>query len=583
MKTYISIIFNILATILAFLLLSISGLAMHIVKTPGSTTNVFTDLPIQDVSNADTLFIEGGSGNIYLQAGASDDGSPYNWTLGTIQETTYTTIFSYNQPGSIITTEGYAGCLCSVSRSNPEVTQNIWIFYRGVPTKPTTPIGSNPVCAGSTSIYSTSSTNAENYEWYITPVEAGILTNETTNTLTVDWDLNFEGIATISVKGINGEVFGSLSDELNVSVNIIPVKPEISGDSFVKIGNTYDYYGSFTGISNWIWTLYPPEGIATSSTNANHLTLTFQNTGIQKITLQTENNCGLSSLSDTTLIEIIDPYLIGSLYAQIETLTDENNQLLTQIDELASDTSEYGTIVRSLTQQVYVLENENLLLTADNTKLVEENALLNGQINELTALVEELNKTTDSLNTIIYDLTAQVENQDVEIADLQNQIEEQIALNNELQLEVEILNYTNDYLQSENDRLTKENKDLVKENETLNDSIKSMLTELEVLRKVYILQWSVENVTTQVFETAVGDFSISLYPNPSPGEVNIQCSEIMKELKIIDIQGQVITEMTVNNTFTSFTANRSEMPVGTYFIRIVTSKGIATHKIIIIP
>jgi len=68
--------------------------ATHIIKAPGSTTNIFSELPINDFLSPDTLFIEGGTGDIYLQAGEINN-SLYDWDFGTGSISDFTITFTY--------------------------------------------------------------------------------------------------------------------------------------------------------------------------------------------------------------------------------------------------------------------------------------------------------------------------------------------------------------------------------------------------------------------------------------------------------------------------------------------------------
>jgi len=555
--------------------------ATNIIKAPGSTTDIFTELTIRSSSEADTLFIEGGTGDIYLQAGPTDDGA-YSWDKGTGELTTYSIPFSFADATETLE-DGSNGRLVSVSRTNPDQTQYVWVAYRSLPIKPTTPIGNSTVCAGTNSTYTATSLNAESYEWFLNPEEAGIISDGTTSEATISWSSLYLGEATITVRGINGVYSSSISDPKTITVSAIPPKPDISGDCFVKMASTSIYTGVSAGASIWTWVLNPASGMATSTPSENLTNLSFADAGTLSLTLQTQNACGTSLLSDAIEIEVFDSEIVPTLISQIDALSIERNSLQTQVDELVADTSEYGLLIHDLNDEVASLLNENTLLMSDNNVLTEDNSNLKIQVADQSAIIDDLSTTNEILTTQNNELNAWVENQKNEIADLQTQIDELITLNSELQLEADILNFTNEYLQSDNDRLTQENEGLTSDNVTLNSTIESQLTELELLRKVYILSWSVESVTTQVFETTVGDFSISLYPNPTPGEVNIICSEIMKSLQILNIQGQVVAEKELNNTSTSFTVNRAEMPVGTYFVRIVTTRGVATHKLIIVP
>ncbi|MBM3436277.1 MAG: PKD domain-containing protein, partial [Bacteroidetes bacterium] len=92
-----------------------------------------------------------------------------------------------------------------------------------VPGIPGTPVGDNYVCTNyitSTDYTTSGAVNAESYIWELEPATAGtVLGNGTT--ATVNWTMNWEGIATLKVKGFNescGE--GSFSENFNITCAI---------------------------------------------------------------------------------------------------------------------------------------------------------------------------------------------------------------------------------------------------------------------------------------------------------------------------------------------------------------------------
>jgi len=98
-----------------------------------------------------------------------------------------------------------------------------YITITGVPEIPGSPAGENDICTNwslPTQYTTTEATNAESYVWEFLPAEAGtILSNGLTATVT--WTLNWEGMATIKVKGYNeicGE--GEFSEELEITCSI---------------------------------------------------------------------------------------------------------------------------------------------------------------------------------------------------------------------------------------------------------------------------------------------------------------------------------------------------------------------------
>jgi predicted RNase H-like nuclease (RuvC/YqgF family) len=139
---------------------------------------------------------------------------------------------------------------------------------------------------------------------------------------------------------------------------------------------------------------------------------------------------------------------------------------------------------------------------------------------------------------------------------------------------------TNMNLNNEITSLKEENSSLVKQVSDLENDVAELEEQLSILSQVYILTWDVEDVTTHAFQTEIGNFEISLYPNPSPGEVFISCTEMIEEVRVFNLQGQLLKQFDVNDYETSFTVNRSQMPVGTYLVHIKTAKGNSTHRMV---
>jgi PKD repeat protein len=88
--------------------------------------------------------------------------------------------------------------------SNTVVMEN-YITVTAVPQIPGTPTGENIICtnwAAPTAYTTTGATNAESYVWEIQPAAAGTISG-TGATATITWTLNWEGTATLRVKGYN--------------------------------------------------------------------------------------------------------------------------------------------------------------------------------------------------------------------------------------------------------------------------------------------------------------------------------------------------------------------------------------------
>jgi len=120
--------------ILIFCLLGIASqasFAFHIVKAPGSTTDVFGEFPIRDILEADTLFIEGGTGDIYLTAGTVDDADWYDWNIGTGSLQTFQITFGYINATADMSNSA-KGRLIAVSKVKSGIgyDQYLYVIYR---------------------------------------------------------------------------------------------------------------------------------------------------------------------------------------------------------------------------------------------------------------------------------------------------------------------------------------------------------------------------------------------------------------------------------------------------------------------
>lgn len=577
---------------LLFILLFSFHLAFSasIIVQPGDTVDVFTELSSANLNDPlDSVFIDDGTGDIFFQAGPTDDGE-YNWNLnGGL--TSYIVSFSYNYAVVEISASS-DGFLVKASRTNPAQERYFWVVYRNLPLKPLVPLGPTAVCAASSAEYKSFSQNAESYEWVIEPLNAGTIEPDTTAIITVNWSAAYTGTATLKVRGVKGEAVGEFSDSLEINVGTVPDKPNIEGYDFVEIGSTLTYKSDAALPVNWVLS---QDDLATAVPNGNELTLTFTGAGTLIIKANVSNQCGESDFSNEIQIRIID---VQSYENEIDSLKAENEILNQKIEEIIADSTQaginYRNIIEGLNEEKLALEEEinNLegalslandsiqvllgkiaVLEAQNLVLQEQiNDLIN-QLNDATALNEQLSQINDELSG--------------QLAELQGEFETLTGLLNEALGTIEELNTHVIELQDriselETEKLALQNQisELVSENEELASQISDLEGQLEILSKVYILQWDVTEVVTKTFDTEIGNFSISLYPNPSPGQIFISCTEQMKNIKIFDTAGQLIKGFDVNGNEISFSVNRDEMSPGTYFIKIQTIKGSSTHQII---
>jgi uncharacterized repeat protein (TIGR01451 family) len=74
------------------------------------------------------------------------------------------------------------------------------------------------------------------------------------------------------------------------------------------------------------------------------------------------------------------------------------------------------------------------------------------------------------------------------------------------------------------------------------------------------------------------DESISVYPNPTRGNVAINCNNNIKSVQLFDVQGRILQTNLVNENQT--TIDVSSQANGVYFLKIISDKGMMVKKIV---
>ncbi|MBI9033524.1 MAG: T9SS type A sorting domain-containing protein [Bacteroidales bacterium] len=120
-----------------------------------------------------------------------------------------------------------------------------------LPATPATVNGSVDVCQGaSTQAYSVNITNADSYNWTISPAQAGVL-NGSGNSITIDFEANYSGTAVLAVKGINACGEGSPK-----SINIhVESKPSVSAgtDDTICENESFSLNAIASDFTNFTW------------------------------------------------------------------------------------------------------------------------------------------------------------------------------------------------------------------------------------------------------------------------------------------------------------------------------------------
>ncbi len=74
------------------------------------------------------------------------------------------------------------------------------------------------------------------------------------------------------------------------------------------------------------------------------------------------------------------------------------------------------------------------------------------------------------------------------------------------------------------------------------------------------------------------DVSILIYPNPTKGNINVNCKNTIKSIELYDVQGRVLQTNLVNANQTN--VDISNQSKGIYFLRIISDKGMKVEKIV---
>ncbi len=117
------------------------------------------------------------------------------------------------------------------------ITLEEYITISETPEQAATPVGDDEICTNfmlETDYTTDGIATAESYVWEVLPVEAGSISG-TGMTGTVEWVQNWEGSATIKVKGINDCGDGDFSEEFSVMCSICTGINEISENANIQV------------------------------------------------------------------------------------------------------------------------------------------------------------------------------------------------------------------------------------------------------------------------------------------------------------------------------------------------------------
>ena len=94
------------------------------------------------------------------------------------------------------------------------------------------------------------------------------------------------------------------------------------------------------------------------------------------------------------------------------------------------------------------------------------------------------------------------------------------------------------------------------------------------------VETNLENTTFQTLSNSNHDLdaSITVYPNPTKGNVNINCNNTIESVQLYDAQGRLLETDLINQTNTVI--DISSKSNGVYFLKVLSDKGILVQKIV---
>ena len=285
-----------------------------------------------------------GDPGIELTLDGSETGIDYELflddvTTGIIEPGTGSSIsFGYQTAEGIYTAKGSTGVCEEWMIGTP------YIYELDMPEQGNTPVGNDDVCSGAIEDYTIDEiTNADSVIWVLEPSEAGIITGSGL-TVTVEWDVDFSGNATLTTQGTNDCGSGDVSSPLEVSISLSPT-PEITGLTMVCDEEENEYETLENAGSTYEWTITGGEIVSGAGTHIVNVLW------------------GQPGMGTVQVMETSDALCVGTS-EELEVTIDD----CTGIDEIIeSELSIYPNPVKgTLNISVSIIENENYNIEITN-------------------------------------------------------------------------------------------------------------------------------------------------------------------------------------------------------------------------
>ncbi|NVN95783.1 MAG: T9SS type A sorting domain-containing protein [Bacteroidetes bacterium] len=235
-----------------------------------------------------------------------------------------------------------------VVSSNPSIVgsdNGFNLNINNLPAKPDLPTGSTSLCENNanTDFFIPLVYNALSYQWAILPANAGNISGNTT-TASVDWSNTFSGNAKITVKAVNSCGNSLSSDTLLITINSLPLKPNIPSGltSICQNAVNTNYSTSSVNSGGFMWSLTPSSaGIITGNTTTASVDWSDTYSGIAKISLKAINSCG-NSVSSDSLTVTVNPLPIKPGTPSGSTILCENNLNSTYTTSGSANSASYS-------------------------------------------------------------------------------------------------------------------------------------------------------------------------------------------------------------------------------------------------
>jgi hypothetical protein len=264
-------------------------------------------LPVPTITGSASVCVTS-TGNTYTtQAGMTN----YVWNVsagGTVTaggtSTSNTITVTWNTAGAQFVSVNYTnsnGCTAAAA-----TVFNVTVNPLPVPTI----AGPASICATSTGNVYTTQAGMTNYIWSVSA--GGTITaggTATSNTVTVTW--NTAGAKTVSVNYTNGNgCTAAAATVYNVTVNPLPV-PTIAGPATACVTSTGNTYSTETGMSGYIWNV--TGGTITAGAGTNAITVTWNVTGAQSVSVNYTNGNGCTAATPTVYNVTVNPLPVPTI------------------------------------------------------------------------------------------------------------------------------------------------------------------------------------------------------------------------------------------------------------------------------